>query len=495
MKEKKNIDRLFQEKFKNFEAHPSDRVWDNIAAAQKKKDNRKIIPLWWRVGGIAAALLLLFGLGTILIPSSDESNTQIVEESTITTDDTEANAVKNADALVSQEVNETDTNEANPSRDGVTSSSTSQNTTTKNSVDYDEVVATSTGDASSNYKETNNSVENNKRLTQKAQTSNKGLIAYQEATRVGNDNNNITNSNKKSPINGENEHAPLIKENSEGIAQVSTPETKENKKKDLVAEAQKIEASKEEEAIAQLDEKPTINRWDVGAVAAPVYYGDFGGSGLDKQFADNDKTGDVNLSYGVQVSYAISPKLKIRTGVNSVDLSYNTNEISFSTNGLGRRVQGIAYSDNARSLAISDNSSSNVDNFQADGIVPRMGLTAAGSLEQQLSYLEIPVEAVYVISDKRIGVSVVGGVSTLLLNDNDVILRSTELTTSLGTASGVNDLSFTTNIGVGLDYKMTENFIFNIEPSLKYQLNSFDNTVVDFKPYFLGLYTGVSYKF
>jgi len=36
MKEKKNIDRLFQEKFKNFEAHPSDRVWAGIAQNQKK---------------------------------------------------------------------------------------------------------------------------------------------------------------------------------------------------------------------------------------------------------------------------------------------------------------------------------------------------------------------------------------------------------------------------------------------------------------------------
>ena len=44
MKQKKNIDRLFQEKFKNFEAHPSDQVWQNIVAAKKKKEDRKIAP-------------------------------------------------------------------------------------------------------------------------------------------------------------------------------------------------------------------------------------------------------------------------------------------------------------------------------------------------------------------------------------------------------------------------------------------------------------------
>ena len=63
MKEKKNIDRLFQEKFKDFEVHPSEQVWKNIVAAKKKKEDRKIIPIWWRLGGVAAVALLLITAG------------------------------------------------------------------------------------------------------------------------------------------------------------------------------------------------------------------------------------------------------------------------------------------------------------------------------------------------------------------------------------------------------------------------------------------------
>ena len=78
MKERKNIDRLFQEKFKNFEAHPSDRVWENILSAKAKKENRKIAPLWLRLGGIAAALAILFTVGTIFW-STPENDTPLVD--------------------------------------------------------------------------------------------------------------------------------------------------------------------------------------------------------------------------------------------------------------------------------------------------------------------------------------------------------------------------------------------------------------------------------
>ena len=65
MKERKNIDDLFREGFENFEATPPADTWDQIAAKlQKKKKDRKIIPIWWRVAGVAALLALLFTIDT-----------------------------------------------------------------------------------------------------------------------------------------------------------------------------------------------------------------------------------------------------------------------------------------------------------------------------------------------------------------------------------------------------------------------------------------------
>lgn len=481
MKEKKNIDRLFQEKFKNFEAHPSERVWAGIVKNQKK-DNRRVIPLWWKVGGIAAGLLLLFGLGTLLLPSDSTEATPLVNQDIITTQsETNQSVVKNS--IDTREQQTTDQITITSNEQVIATTNLSQrNSQTKSNI-------TTTSNASG-LKSGKTSRSNSKINTSPLSSESNGLIAYSDV------NNTTTSSTEKkaTTTNQVTKDQKTIIGKEDKPSTVAANETVATKEKDLVEEAKQIELSKEENTVALEEENTNNSRWDVGAVAAPVYYGDFGGSGLDKQFADNDKSGDVNLSYGVQVSYAVSPKLKIRTGVNNVDLSYNTNDISFSTNSLGRALRGVNYADNAKTIAIADNSTTQ-NNFNAEGAIPNIGVTANGSLQQQLSYLEVPLEAVYVISDKRVGVSLVGGVSTLFLNNNEVILSSNEFSTNLGTASGVNEVSFTTNIGVGLDYKMTDKVIFNIEPSLKYQLNSFDNTVVDFQPYYLGVYTGVRYKF
>ncbi|HMI08298.1 MAG TPA: hypothetical protein VK528_12170 [Flavobacterium sp.] len=62
MSERKNIDKLFQEKFKDFEMNPPEHTWPEIEARLKEKKDRKIIPFWWRFAGIAAALLIGFGI-------------------------------------------------------------------------------------------------------------------------------------------------------------------------------------------------------------------------------------------------------------------------------------------------------------------------------------------------------------------------------------------------------------------------------------------------
>jgi len=81
MKEQKNIDRLFQEKFKDFEMAPPEMAWKNIETRLKeKKKKRRVIPFWFKTTGIAASLLL--GFYTFMYYNSNdriESNEKTVE--------------------------------------------------------------------------------------------------------------------------------------------------------------------------------------------------------------------------------------------------------------------------------------------------------------------------------------------------------------------------------------------------------------------------------
>ena len=114
---------------------------------------------------------------------------------------------------------------------------------------------------------------------------------------------------------------------------------------------------------------------------------------------------------------------------------------------------------------------------------------------QQMGYLEVPFELNYALIDKKLGVNVIGGVSSLFLIDNSVSLESEGLVTEMGQANNVNDVNFSTNIGLGFNYKFSQKIQLNLEPVFKYQLNTFSDTAGRFRPYTIGVYSGVSFKF
>jgi hypothetical protein len=68
MKESKDIDRLFQEKFRDFEVNPPEKVWKSIDQKINPTSFKSQRPYWKWLSGIAVGLLLLFTLNN---PMSD----------------------------------------------------------------------------------------------------------------------------------------------------------------------------------------------------------------------------------------------------------------------------------------------------------------------------------------------------------------------------------------------------------------------------------------
>src|SRR5690606_2279699 len=88
------------------------------------------------------------------------------------------------------------------------------------------------------------------------------------------------------------------------------------------------------------EEKGHLNRWCVAPNAAPVFFNSLGkGSSIDSQFNNNSKSSETNMSYGITASYAVSKKLSVRSGVNKVNLGYNTNDVvAFQSVGGGSSI-------------------------------------------------------------------------------------------------------------------------------------------------------------
>ena len=121
--------------------------------------------------------------------------------------------------------------------------------------------------------------------------------------------------------------------------------------------------------------------------------------------------------------------------------------------------------------------------------------TDTGALNQKMGYYEFPIELSYTLSNKKIGINLIGGVSTLFLNENKISMVSTQTNVAIGEAKNLNKVHLSTNVGVGFNYQFIKSFQLNFEPIVKYQFNTFTKDDNNFKPLFLGLYTGVSYSF
>lgn len=235
---------------------------------------------------------------------------------------------------------------------------------------------------------------------------------------------------------------------------------------------------------------PEDKKWSVGPTVAPVFYNSLqNGSPINDALSNNNKTSDNALSYGVKINYQVSNRFFIQSGVNKVELAYNTENV----NAL------ISSSKNAISNINSDKPGiilTPVTGSRNERVGNELNKSSiSGDLNQSIEYFELPIEMKYSLYDKRVGLNVVGGFSTLILSNNSLSMVTQQNVTDLGNASNLNDLNFSGNVGVDLDYKINKSWYLNVAPMFKYQFNTYSGNSGDFRPYYFGLYSGLNYKF
>lgn len=481
MKEKKNIDRIFQEKFKDFEIDPREKVWDNISKELDKKDKKRnlVIPLWFKVGGVAAVLALV--LSSILFINN---NKPAATEPGIVFENPEQE--KDSSNIQSQtnkkeEVTNIATNENPSSKDQEVSNSAGKNIGS----------ATNKGIA-----EESRTRAENEQSSQRNSKSKKEAASKAERLIASNEGENNSKIKKQIEKEGSAVKPEVIGQDSSGvIAANEKVETKisepEEDKQEQNALAQLEEASKKKDKEENTSEE-NLKKIRLSTFAAPVFYKNIGsGNELSSQFSNNSASSEVTVSYGVKVAYALSEKLKIRTGISKINMSYNIQDISYSPTAMAGNFENISpTSDN---IAIRSNAGSNAfDNSTASFITSN--IFTPGEINQQFGFIEVPLEIEYSLIDKKFGLNIIGGGSSLFLDQNRVDLNSGNTVTSLGKASNINNTSFSTNIGMGLDYRLNDKFSINLEPIFKYQLNTFNN-VNNVQPVNFGIYSGLSIKF
>ncbi len=253
------------------------------------------------------------------------------------------------------------------------------------------------------------------------------------------------------------------------------------------------------------------NRWSIAALASPTYYSSFnsGNDGLSKQLMESEEP-LFSYSGGVAFSYKISKRFSIQSGLYYSSLGQKVEGInSFSgfkpyDNAKGvdnfkvLTTNGTIHTSNPDVFLVADGSDRILTDFTNDVIDPKKAnlQPVNSSLNQNFSYLELPVVLRYKIVDKTIGINLIGGISYNLLVNNIVYTTLDGNRYPVGDTKGLNPLTLSSSLGMGMEYKVSGKLSLNLEPTLRYYINPFSVTTGSYThPYSFGIFSGLSYKF
>ena len=304
--------------------------------------------------------------------------------------------------------------------------------------------------------------------------------------------NTVENTTEKEPsihtaVLSQDDEIPEIVEETAEISKDNLEESTFNKKylsSYLLTDTSNLPLQKGDDNEVSKEEI-TKSKFSVATIFAPIYFSAFGdGSGVGDQFKDNSVSGSSSYSYGVKFAYQLNNKFSVQSGVNLINLGFRTNNIYVAP---GVAVVGFSNLSSSpvlgRSEDLADSKNNSVDSFNE------------GSLNQVFGYIEIPVEIKYSVVDGKLGVNLVGGFSTLLLNRDEVFVETNDFIQSLGSSNNLRSVNFSGNIGVDVDYLIRKNLYINVTPMFKMHTNTFSRNSGSIQPYYLGVYTGLNYKF
>ncbi|TDE04895.1 outer membrane beta-barrel protein [Flavobacterium hiemivividum] len=466
MKNKKNIDRLFQEKFKDFETEPNEQAWLNIKAAlQEENKERKLLPIWFKYTGMAAALFFCFFALNTIFKTSNEPKSPIILDSEIV-----ITPPLRTDSIATKSTN--DAKESQPQKTAQIALS-----------DDEQIKGKKLPPASKKRKQkskANATVHKNKATAfQKEPTFINGTTAQDQAIT---EESNPRNASSTASLSKKDNNEIILKDKKDSKIAESNIEAKQSGPNEL----EELLKAKEQVVVNK-----TKNKWEIVPNIAAMYINTkASGSAIDPQLSTNNKTADNGFSVGIGINYALSNKLALRSGINAFSVGYNTNDVAYAAGLNTHSLANVNYTSNESIEILNQASFNGLTLLEKD-----LQKTSTGSINQKMGYYEIPVELSYAILDKKFGINIIGGVSTLFLNQNEISLIAPQANVKLGEASNLNTIHFSTNFGLGFEYEFVKSFQINFEPMIKYQLNSYSNDSSNFNPIYIGLYSGISYRF
>lgn len=268
----------------------------------------------------------------------------------------------------------------------------------------------------------------------------------------------------------------------------------------------------EPQYIPEVSSVKNTKRWSIGALASPTVNSRVITN--KSSFSDMLAASENSLpsySGGVAVSYKLNRRFTVQAGLYYSSMGQELEGIgTFTgfeqydvTKGASNfdvfTTSGIVRADNSDVFMIAPGKGDRIQTLYTNDVFDPLKANLKvinTNLYQKFSFLEVPVVLRYKLFDKAVDFNLVGGLSYNMLMDNSVYTFNEGEKYFVGETDGMNPVSVSSSLGMGMEYSFSEKLSFNIEPTLRYYLNPFSNmSGSESHPYSFGLFSGLSYKF
>jgi hypothetical protein len=485
MENKKDIGKAFREKLDLLDRVPGNHVWDAIETDLDKKKKRRALPFWFILTDIATMALLLFFIASDFI-GDKQSGSDIPAgiEKSIMGNDSNDRSIQHAipsgniDAITpGTEKSVSDAEQLNHRKDkqDFESNDNINSSVSKN------FYKGKKGKASKNLKKENNLQKQKSGLSSIPKQGSSGYAALKKKNKKAT-NGVISNQNFK-PAGAS---IPTDASTAEAADISSDEKVTATTEKDTVL---KTIAKKDTRQKKQSDTTKTVEleeekykTFSVFLYARPTYFGLLDKkSSLDKTLDSLPIKSEIVYNYGGYLSFIYDEKWTVRAGIAKTILKYTTQDIVINNGFEGPAAPpdfyGVEYAAGVSNLGIAEQHQN----------------STSMDIEQELSYLEFPIELKYSFLKKVITIDGIGGISTLFLTDNIITAKlNNDDDVHMGMTRNIYKAHFNANLGVGFNYKFLQHFQLNVEPMFKYHFRTGE---VKQKPYSFVVQAGIEYMF
>jgi hypothetical protein len=469
MESKKDIGKLFKENLEQLDFTPSDKVWEQIELDLEKKKKKRRFLIWFFFytvvfGGFLVGLTYTFS-GENLI-----GNTETLQNS-----GSNEKSIKSNSTIVTKENESKDPNSEN------THGSTNENPNNTNSkINLNTAIEKNkTAYTEDSEKSSKNKIKHNRKGINGTFKNKKSNLTYSKNTRKNNQNKSGKSKTKK-PDSAETAPAGIANNGNisttdfEKRISVDSLIASKNEDKKITVKNIKKKDSLPQDTTKVPKEKS--KRYEV--VIAPYYGLNYNGYFGDFNAISNntiiEKKGQFSSIYGVIARWMFTEKVGLQLGAGKINNRYFT----------------TIEKNNADFI--------NTQNVETDIPIHEINAVFANSnkvkFTYESSYIEVPLEAYYVLMDKKFGVATSVGVSFLFGGKNTVYAASDTIEKmKIGTLTTALPSSATGNAKLYLFYKITPSLHLDLYPTFQYQFLG-DKDSSTYSAYFFSLRAGFSYR-